>query len=114
MFQDKVKQAISDTFKLLWSFKWYIGSYLLYYIIYIIALFDIPAADDIIFHTEATSQIWSYTNKEVYIGSLRLEIIILSLLFLLGISNIRNHPWLAKIVFLSPWVYMMICLGRLF
>jgi len=114
MFQDKVKQAISDTFKLLWSFKWYVGLYLLYYIISIISLFDIPAADDKIFHAEATSQIWPYTNQEVYIGSLRLEIIILSLLFLLGTSNMRNHPLLAKIIFLSPWVYMIIRFVMLF
>ena len=114
MFRDKVRQAISDTFKLLWSFKWYVGLYLLYYIINIISLFDIPVADDKIFQAEATSRIWSYTNQEVYIGSLRLEIIILSLLFLLVTSNMRNHPLLAKIIFFSPWVYMIICLGILF
>lgn len=114
MFKEKIKQSVSQTFKLLWQFKWYVGLYLLYYIINIISLFDIPVADDKIFQAEATSQIWSYTNQEVYIGSLRLEIIILSLLFLLGTSNMRNHPLLAKIIFLSPWVYMIICLGILF
>ncbi len=57
MFQDKVRQVISDTFKLLWSFKWYVGLYLLYYIINIISLFDIPVADDKIFQAEATSRI---------------------------------------------------------
>jgi len=114
MFQDKVKQAISDTFKLLWSFKWYVGLYLLYYIISIISLFDIPAADDKIFHAEATSQILSYTNQEVYIGSLRLEIIILSLLFLLGTSNMRNHPKIAKFIFILPWIYTTIRLIKLF
>ncbi|MBQ8677054.1 MAG: hypothetical protein IJ529_01130 [Alphaproteobacteria bacterium] len=114
MHQEKIRQAISDTFRLLWSFKWYVGLYLLYCTINIISLFDIPAADDKIFHAEATSQAWAYANQEVYIGSLRLEIIILILLFLLGTSNMRNHPLLAKAIFLSPWVYMIICLGRLF
>lgn len=114
MFQDKVKQAILDTFKLLWSFKWYVGLYLLYYIISIISLFDIPAADDKIFHAEATSQIWPYTNQEVYIGSLRLEIIILSLLFLLGTSNMRNHPKIAKFIFILPWIYATVRLIKLF
>ena len=114
MFKEKIRQTMSQTFKLLWSFKWYVGLYRLYYIINIISLFDIPVADDKIFQAEATSRIWSYTNQEVYIGSLRLEIIILSLLFLLGTSNMRNHPLLAKIIFLSPWVYMIIFPGILF
>ena len=114
MFQDKVRQAISDTFKPLWSFKWYVGLYLLYYIINIISLFDIPVADDKIFQAEATSRIWSYTNQEVYIGSLRLEIIILSLLFLLGTSNMRNHPLLAKFIFLLPWIYATVRFIKLF
>ena len=84
------------------------------YIISIISLFDIPTADDKIFHAEATSQIWSYTNQEVYIGSLRLEIIILSLLFLLGTSNMRNHPKIAKFIFILPWIYATIRLIKLF
>ena len=114
MFREKMKKSIKETFQLLWQFKWYVGLYLLYYIINIISLFDIPAEDDKIFHTEATSQIWSYTNQEVYIGSLRLEIIILSLLFLLGTSNIRNHPKIAKFIFLLPWIYATIRLIELF
>lgn len=101
MLLEKIKQSIAETFKLIWQFKWYVGLYLIYFIINICSLFNIPAADDKIFHTEATSQLWSYTNQEVYIGSLRLEIIILSLLFLLGTSNMRNHPILAKLIFLS-------------
>ena len=121
MFQDKVKQSgqilkqnLTETFKLLWSFKWYVGLYLSYYIISIISLFDIPAADDKIFHAEATSQIWSYTNQNVYIGSLKLEIIILSLLFLLGTSNMRNHPKIARFIFILPWIYATVRLIKLF
>ena len=103
-----MKRNLIETFKLLWRFKWYVGFYLFYYIINIISLFNIPEVDDKIFHTEATSHIWSYTNQKVYVGSLRLEIIIISLLFLLGTSNIRNHPLLAKIIFISPWVYVIL------
>ena len=114
MLLGKVKQAISDIFKLLWSFKWYIGLYLLYYIINIMTLFDIPAADDKIFHTETTSQLWTYTNREVYVGSLRLEIVILGLLFLLGTSNIHNHPKIAKFIFILPWIYAAMRLAKLF
>lgn len=104
----------TETFKLLWQFRWYIGLYLIYFIINISSLFNIPAADDKIFQTEATSQLWSYTNQEVYVGSLRLEIIILSLLFLLGTSNIRNHPKIAKFIFILPWIYAIIRLTNLF
>lgn len=82
------------------------------YIINIIPLFDIPAADDKIFHMEATSQIWSYTNQDVYIGSVRLEIIILSLFFLLGMSNMRNHPKIVKFIFLLQWIYATVHLKR--
>jgi len=100
-----IKRNLSEIFRLLWRFKWYVCFYLIYYIINIISLFDIPEADDKIFHSEAASHIWSYTNQKVYIGSLRLEIIILSLLFLLGTSNMRNHPLLAKMIFILPWIY---------
>ena len=108
MLGEKIRQSITETFKLLGQFKWYIVGYLIYYSMFIVEYLKPPAADDNIFHAEATSQIWSYTNQEVYIGSLRLEIIILSLLFLLGTSNMRNHPRLAKIIFASPWIVMLL------
>lgn len=114
MLGEKIKQSISETFKLLYKFKWYIASYLIYFIINICSLFNIPAEDDKVFHTETASQLWSYTNQKVYIGSLKLEILILILLFFIGTSNMRNHPLLAKTIFLSPWMYMIICLVMLF
>ena len=57
-----------------------------------------PAANDKIFHAEATSQNWLYTNQKVYIESL----MAITLLFFIGTSNMRNHPMLAKIIFLLP------------
>ena len=109
-----VEKSITVTFKLIWQFKWYAGLYLIYFIINIASLLNIPTADDKIFNTEATSQLWYYTNQEVYVGSLRLEIIILTLLFLLGTSNIRNHPKIAKFVFILPWIYAAMHLTKLF
>lgn len=109
-----VEKSITVTFKLIWQFKWYAGLYLIYFIINIGSLLNIPTADDKIFNTEATSQLWYYTNQEVYVGSLRLEIIILTLLFLLGTSNIRNHPKIAKFVFILPWIYAAMHLTKLF
>lgn len=108
-----IKRNLLETFKLLWAFKWYVCFYLFYYIINIISLFNLPEEEDKIFHAEATSHIWSYTNQKVYVGSLRMEIIILSLLFLVGTSNMRNHPKLAKFTFLSPLLYIIICLIKL-
>ena len=109
-----VEKSITVTFNLIWQFKWYAGLYLIYFIINIGSLLNIPTADDKIFNTEATSQLWYYTNQEVYVGSLRLEIIILTLLFLLGTSNIRNHPKIAKFVFILPWIYAAMHLTKLF
>lgn len=60
------------------------------------------------------SQLWYCTNQEVYVGSLRLEIIILSLLFLLETSNIRNHPEIAKFIFILSWIYATMHLTKFF
>ena len=109
-----VEKRIKVTFKLIWQFKWYAGLYLIYFIINIGSLLNIPTADDKIFNTEATSQLWYYTNQEVYVGSLRLEIIILTLLFLFGTSNILNHPKISKFVFILPWIYAAMHLTKLF
>ncbi|MCQ2734994.1 MAG: hypothetical protein MJ212_03475 [Alphaproteobacteria bacterium] len=108
MFQDKVKQAISDTFKLLWSFKWYVGLYLLYYIISGYTLIAIPAENDPVLNYEYTRGAWNYINQEVYIGSMKLYFTIDTLIFLIGTSNMRNHPLLAKIIFASPWIVMLL------
>ena len=103
MFLEKIKQVVGGTFRLLCQFKWYVLIYMICYIIYILALLDPPAVDDRIFFAEETSLNWVYTNQQVYIGSLKLEIIILSLIFLLATSNMRNHPLLAKVFFFSSF-----------
>jgi len=108
MFQDKVKQAISDTFKLLWSFKWYVGLYLIYYVISGYTLIAIPAENNPILNYEYTRGAWNYINQEVYIGSMKLYFIIDTLIFLIGTSNMRNHPLLAKVIFASPWIVMLL------
>ena len=99
---NSIKKQIMDTVKLLWSFKWYISVYLLFFLIMFAEYLNPPTADDKIFHAEATSQNWLYTNQEVYIGSLRQGLIAIILLFLVGTSNMRNHPMLSKIIFLLP------------
>ena len=108
MLQEKIKQSVSETFKLLWLFKWYIVGYLIYYSIFIVEYFNPPAADDPILNYEYTHGAWNYINQEVYIHSMKLYSIIDTLLFFIGTSNMRNHPLLAKIIFLSPWIVMLL------
>lgn len=108
MLQEKIKQSIKETFKLLWQFKWYVGLYLIYYIISCYTLIAIPTENDPILNYEYTRGAWNYINQEVYIGSMKLYFIIDTLIFLIGTSNMRNHPLLAKIIFLSPWIVMLL------
>jgi len=103
-----IKRNLLETFKLLLAFKWYICSYLLYYTVFVYTLIDIPSVDDPIWNSEAMHGTWNYINQEVYIASMRLYFIIDTLIFLLGISNMRNHPLLAKLIFLSPWIYILL------
>ena len=104
---DTVTQSIKETFKLLWQFKWYVGLYLIYYIISCYTLIAIPTENDPILNYEYTRGAWNYINQEVYIGSMKLYFIIDTLIFLIGTSNMRNHPLLAKLIFLSPWICMI-------
>ena len=115
MLQDKIKQiaqniknGVTETFKLLWQFKWYIVTYLLFYSIFIAEYFDPPAVDDPILNYEYTRGAWNYINQEVYIGSIKLYLTIYTLIFLIGTSNMRNHPMLAKLIFLLPLICMLL------
>lgn len=108
MFQEKIRQTMSQTFKLLWQFKWYIVGYLIYYSIFIVEYFNPPAADDPVLNYEYTHGAWNYINQEVYIHSMKLYSIIDTLIFFIGTSNMRNHPLLAKLIFLSPWICMIL------
>lgn len=108
MLLEKIKQSITETFKLIWQFKWYVGLYLIYYIISCYTLIDIPAENAPILNYEYTRGAWNYINQEVYIGSMKLYFIIDTLIFLIGTSNMRNHPLLAKVIFASPWIVMLL------
>ena len=98
----KTSQCIKETLKLLWQFKWYIMVYLLFYSSFIAEYLNPPEKDALIWGSDAMEGVWNYVNQEVYIGSMRDTLIILLFFFLIGTSNMRNHPTLAKIIFLSP------------
>ena len=102
---DKIKLTMIEMFKLLWQFKWYIAIYPIIFICLIHEYFYPPRKDDPIFGSEAMSYAWNYVNQEVYIGSLKDDLFGWLCYFLLGTSNMRNHPLLAKFIFLLPLLY---------
>jgi hypothetical protein len=104
MIKDKIKQNVSETFKLLWQFKWSVSVYLIFYYALIREYFNPPEKDSPIWGSEAMRGSWNYINQEVYIGSMWDALVIFLLLFLIGTSNMRNHPLLAKCIFLYPLI----------
>lgn len=102
---DRIKYSMVETCRLLWQFKWYIAIYPLIFICLIHEYFYPPAKDDPIFGSEAMSYAWNYVSQEVYIGSLKNDLIFWLCYFLLGTSNMRNHPLLAKFIFLLPLLW---------
>lgn len=104
--KSEIKETIMSTYKLLKEFKWYVGFNLFFIIVFADEYFNPPAKDDPIFSAEAFSQDWEYTNQEVYVETSRLLLIIYILCFLLATSNMRNHPRLAKLLFLIPLLDM--------
>ena len=100
--KSEIKETIKSTYTLFKSFKWYVGFNLFFVILVAANYIDRPAKDDPIFSAEAVSKNWQYTNQEVYIGFSQILLVIYILCFLLATSNMRNHPRLAKLLFLMP------------
>lgn len=109
MFKEKIKQlpntikqTIKETFNLLWKFKWYISFDVIIFILLLSEYFNPPTAEDMIWKSEAINGMWNYQNQQVYMQSCKYGLIISVLFFLIGTSNMRNHPLLAKLIFLFP------------
>ena len=105
MLSNKIKQNIMEPLKLLWQFKWYVAIYPFIFTILLHEYFFPPAKDDPIFGSEAMSFAWNYVSQEVYVGSVIDDFGIFLCYFLLGASNMRNHPLLAKFIFLWPLIW---------
>ena len=103
-----VKEHIVNTIKLLLDFKWYVALYSLFYFILIWGYLNPPTENDAIFNSEYTQGLWYYINQEVYIGNMQDLLIEFFLLFLIGTSNMKNHPTLAKLIFLSPILFLVL------
>lgn len=109
MFQEKIKQIAKKiqqdtlkTLKLLWQFKWFVALDIVCVLLLICEYLNPPAADSAIWKSEAMLGAWNYQNQQFYIQSCKYSLIISTLLFLLGCSNMRTHPNIAKIIFLFP------------
>jgi len=101
-----IKQSTKETFKLLWAFKWYIFPYILFYLL-LLSFYISPSPK--------LYNIWIYESWFVYSQSLflaltKLMLIMFALLFLVGTSNMRNHPILAKLIFLSSLFFSAVFL----
>jgi len=111
MFQEKIKtftlvlkKNTTETFKLLWQFKWYVLVYLFFYFALVMEYLNPPEKNSPLWKAEAMEGSWNYINKEVYMGSLRDTLIEFLLLFFIATSNMRLHPLLAKSILLFPLI----------
>ena len=100
----KAKAYVLSVMQLLKPFVWYIGFYGFYFFWVMVDYFNPPAEDDPLFGSVATLDSWNYINREVYVESQKLGIFVDVLIFLLATSNIKNHPKIAKFIFLIPWI----------
>lgn len=97
-----IKRNLSETFKLLWQFKWYILFDFAFFLLLIKEYLNPPSINDPIWNSEAMLGAWNYQNQQLYVQSCKYSLIISALFFLIGTSNARNHPNIAKIIFLFP------------
>ena len=88
-----------ETLKLLFKFKWYILVYLIFYFMLCID-YLMPSPKNYFLWDS-----WCAYDKQIYLAVTKLLLVIFSLLFLIGTSNMRNHPRLAKFIFISPLVF---------
>ncbi|MBQ7304384.1 MAG: hypothetical protein IJW75_05685 [Alphaproteobacteria bacterium] len=97
-----VKVSIIETLKLLFRFKWYVLVYLIFYfILYLDYLMPSPK-------NYFLWDSWCVYDKQIYLAVTKLLLIIFALLFFVGTSNMRNHPRLAKFIFISPLLFGII------
>ena len=105
-FAQAIKQNTFETFKLLKQFKWSIFIYVLFYAILLSFYLSPSPKQYCIWNNED----WFEFSSPLYLAITKLMLIIFALLFLVGTSNMRNHPVFARIIFLSAfyWLYVFI------
>lgn len=100
--KDRVIDCLKQFGKHLWSFKWYILLCLFYISGDVMQLMDPPARNNLIFKINNR---WQYANQAVFIASMQQALCIEILILLLGFCNMKNHPRIAKFLFLLPWIW---------
>ena len=100
-----LKKQMIEIYKTLYPFKWYLFVYWIFSGVFFLMYLNPPAPNDPIFKAEETRHIWYYTNQEIYIEAARLYSVIVTLIFLVVLSNIKHHSKLAKFVCLIPLLY---------
>lgn len=96
-----VEKNTTETFKLILQFKWYILPYIMFYIV-LISFYLSPSPKQ---YNIWINEEWFVYNKFIYLALTKLTLVIFLLLFLIGTSNMRNHPILAKLIFLSSFFF---------
>ena len=96
-----IKQTFKNTVQTIQPFKWYILTYLFFYCLLILFYLS-PSAKQYFFWN---NEPWYQYSTTLYLAGMRLALVIFMLLFLLGLSNMKNHPILAKIIFLSSFYF---------
>lgn len=92
-----MKNSITETLKLLLQFKWSILPYMIFYIV-LVSFYLSPSPKQ---YNIWMNETWFVYGKTLYLALTKLMLVIFLLLFLVGTSNMRNHPILAKLIFLS-------------
>ena len=100
--KDRVVDCLKRFGKRLWSFKWYILFSLLYIAGDVMQLADAPMRNNLIFKINNS---WQYANQAVFIATMQQALCIEVLILLLGFCNMKNHPRIAKFLFLLPWIW---------
>ena len=88
---NQLLQTLKGTKKTLWPFRWYIFFYWIVGFLFFNEWLNLPKKDDPIFKAEATRDVWNYLNQEVYVASLKLDCVIVVLLFFLAFALIFHY-----------------------
>ena len=104
---NSIKKQIIGTVELLWSFKWYILPYIVFYLV-LLSFYLSPSPKQ---YNIWMKEVWFVYNQSLYVALTKLMLVIFALLFLVGTSNMRNHPILAKLIFLSSLFFGSVFLG---
>lgn len=106
---NSIKKSFNESFKLFWKFKWYITPYLLFYL-FLLMDYLMPSKKNYCIWEDET---WYNYDLRIYVKITELMLIIFLLLFFVGTSNMRNHPWIAKCIFLSSLWFLTVFLQRI-